>query len=183
MDELPITGVDRCVADLTATASTEEQHIARLKLVARHQRCVDVDHFTRGTWQAHAGLFAKQITDEAAAIETRRSRRAAELVACADQRLATLQDAVGQGRQLVRLVISELGQFVFGSELVLQDCRVGATGCGLGVGIDCALIAWNWLGLFLLCDRHIGRATEEKCNECERHEGCEANNLHGHNRG
>ena len=70
VNKLVITHVDTGVADAVTSGRAEEQQITRLQLIARHQRCVDIDHVAGGAWQFHAQFFLEQVTDKAAAIET-----------------------------------------------------------------------------------------------------------------
>ncbi len=149
----------------TTTCRTKEKQIARLEVIACDQRCIHVDHFTRGARQVHAGFFAKQVADEATAVKTG-FRGTAETVTGTDQGHAALKDAVGQNWKLVRLAAGEVGQFFFSCELFLVNRgRLRCNEFCLGV----------LLGLLLLSHvLSVGGATKQQGNECERHEGCEA---------
>ncbi|MNF94564.1 hypothetical protein D3C81_1183670 [compost metagenome] len=163
MDELVVTQVDPGVTDATTTTvGCEEQQVARLKLAARDQRSVHVDHFAGGARQVHARFFAEQVADETTAIEAG-FRSAAETVTGTDQGHAAFEDAVGQDRKLVGLAASEVCEFFFGSQFFLEESgRLGGSR------------VLNLLLRSLLGHWSVGSATEQQGNECERHEGCEA---------
>ncbi len=111
------------MTDTTATAiGGEEQQVTRFEGAASNQRSINVDHFASGARQVHAGLFTKQITDEAAAVETSLGG-AAETVTGTDQGHATFEDAVGQNRKLVRLAAGEVCQFFIIDQLFLEKER------------------------------------------------------------
>ena len=165
MDELIVTQINPGVADTATPVGAEEQQIARLQRFTLDQRRIDIDHFAGRTRQLHAEFFLEQVTDEAAAIESRLYRAAAVAVTGANQRQAMGQDAVGQ-----------LGKFV------------GFVAGKIDVRFGCAFIKKNrmrgCLGLRHCSGRrrlrHMAGASGQNQSECERHERCEVFE-HGHN--
>ncbi|MNV50602.1 hypothetical protein D3C71_1426210 [compost metagenome] len=132
MDELVVTQVDPGMAYPATAIGAEEQQVTWLELVAGHFRGIDVDHFTRGTRQSHARLFAEQVADETTAVEAGLLRGTTEAVAGADQRHAALENAVSQSWQLVRLAAGESLQVIFGGQLF----RLAEYRRGRGFGLE-----------------------------------------------
>src|SRR5690606_22904212 len=100
------------VADATTAAVVEEHQIARFQLAAFDLRRVEADHFASRTRQLDTGFLSEQVTDKAAAIETGLDGLAAITVRRTDQGEAALEDAVGQRRQFVALLVSQFTQLL-----------------------------------------------------------------------
>ncbi|MCY1355213.1 hypothetical protein D9M69_416260 [compost metagenome] len=168
MDEAVVADIDAGVADAATATVVEEHDIARLQLAAGDHRGIQVDHLARGARQLDTGFFLEQVTHEATAVEAGLQGTATEAVGGAHQFETALQQAIGQGRQLVGLVVGEVGQVQCGGFAIRQQGVGSAVGCG-SLGLE--------LGLLL----HVVGASGEKQSEGKRHEGCEAL-QHGHDR-
>ena len=146
-------------ADTPAPTVVEEDDVARLQLGTRNQRRIQVDHLAGRARQLDAGLFAEQVTDETAAIKTGFGRGAARTVTGTDQFEAAIKNTVRQRRQLVGLLIGQLGDLGGRRFRQLYRCSLHSNRM-----VHC-----------------MARTSGQECCKCQWHEGCEAFE-HGHGR-